>query len=304
MQNDTMNTLKVGLLLVALTALFVAVGAWLGGTTGMVIALVIAVGMNLGSYWFSDRLVLKMTRAQPLTPAEAPWLYRMTERLAQRAGIPTPRLYMVPDPQPNAFATGRSPEHGVVAVNEGLLDLLSDREIEGVIAHEIAHIKHRDTLTMAVVASLAGAVMTLINLAQWAMIFGGGDDEEGAPGLLTLLVAALVAPLAAVLIQMSVSRAREFEADATAAELVGSSNGLMGALLKLEHGAQRVPAYTARPETAHMQIVNGLRSGRSGLKGRLARLFMTHPPIEERVERLRAHARPGHVGYLHMRVAS
>ena len=297
-----MNMLKVGLLLVALTALFIAVGAWLGGTTGMVIALVIAVGLNLGSYWFSDRLVLRMTRAEPLTPAEAPWLHRMTERLAQRAGIPTPRLYLVPDPQPNAFATGRSPEHGVVAINEGLLDLLSDREIEGVIAHEIAHIKHRDTLTMAIVASLAGAVMTLVNLTQWAMLLGGSDEEE--PGLLTVLVAALVAPVAAALIQLSVSRAREFEADATAAALTGSSDGLIGALLKLEQGTQRVPAHTAQPAMAHMQIVNGLRLGTRGLKGRLARLFMTHPPIEARVERLRAHARPGYAGFILMRTAS
>ena len=299
-----MNTLKVGLLLIALTVLFVTVGAWLGGTTGMVIALVIAVGMNLGSYWFSDRLVLKMTRASPLLPAEAPWLHRMTERLAQRAGIPTPRLYLVPDRQPNAFATGRSPEHGVVAINEGLLNLLSDREIEGVIAHEIAHIKHRDTLTMAIVASLAGAVMTLINLAQWAMLFGGGDEEEGAPGLITVLVAALVAPVAAALIQLGVSRAREFEADATAAALVGSSDGLISALLKLEHGIQHMPAYTAHPAMTHMQIVNGLRSRKKSLKGRLARLFMTHPPMEERVERLRPHTRPGYVGYLFMRTAS
>ena len=299
-----MNMLKVGLLLIVLTVLFVAVGAWLGGTTGMVIALVVAVGMNLGSYWFSDRLVLKMTRAGPLTPAEAPWLYRMTERLARQAGIPAPRLYLVPDPQPNAFATGRNPKHGVVALNEGLLDLLSDKEIEGVIAHEIAHIKHRDTLTMAIVASLAGALMVLINLAQWAMLFGGSEEEEGAPGLLTLLVAALVAPVAAALIQLGVSRAREFEADATAAELAGSSDGLIGALLKLEHGAHHVPAGTARPAMVHMQIVNGLLSGKSGLKGRLVRLFMTHPPIEARVERLRAHARPGYVGYLFMRAAS
>ncbi len=291
-----MNTLKVGVLLVALTTLFVALGAWLGGPAGMVIALVIAVAMNLGSYWFSDRLVLKMTRAVPLTPVEAPWLYRMTERLAQRAGIPTPRLYLVPDRQPNAFATGRSPAHGVVAIHEGLLDMLSKKEIEGVIAHEIAHIKHRDTLTMAVVASIAGAVMALINLAQWALLFGG--SEEDGPGLLTVVVAALVAPVAALLIQMGVSRAREYEADATAAALVGSSEGLIGALLKLERGVQHAPVSATRPEMAHMHIVNGLRAGKGRLQGRLARLFMTHPPVEARVQQLQAFARPGHAGFI------
>jgi len=197
-----------------------------------------------------------------------------------------PRLYVVPDPQPNAFATGRSPEHGVVAVNEGLLQMLDDREVEGVIAHEIAHIKHRDTLTMAIVASLAGAVMTLVNLAQWAAIFG--SEEEDGPGLAELFVAALVAPLAATLIQLGVSRAREFEADRMAAELVGSPQGLIGALQKLERGAQLVPAYATPPQMAHMQIVNGLRAEGGRLTSGLSRLFMTHPPVAERVERLRA----------------
>lgn len=281
-----MDTLRVSLLLIALTALFVAVGAWLGGPTGMVVALVLALAMNVGTYWFSDRLVLKMTGAEPLTPNEAPKLYRMTERIAREAGIPMPHLYVVPDPQPNAFATGRNPEHGVVAVNEGLLRVLDEREVEGVIAHEIAHIKHRDTLTMAVVASLAGAVMTLVNLAQWAVIFGG-DDEEG-PGLAELFVAALVAPLAATLIQLGVSRAREFEADRMAAELAGSPHGLIGALLKLDREAQLVPAHAAPPQMAHMQIVNGLRAGGGRLASGLSRLFMTHPPVEARVERLHA----------------
>lgn len=281
-----MNTIRVGLLLTALTALFVAVGAWLGGSTGMVIALVLALAMNIGTYWFSDRLVLTMTGAKPLTPTKAPRLYRMTERLAREADIPMPRLYLVPDPQPNAFATGRSPEHGVVAVNEGLLQILDDREVEGVIAHEIAHIKHRDTLTMAIVASLAGAVMTLVNLAQWAAIFG--SEEEDGPGLAELFVAALVAPLAATLIQLGVSRAREFEADRTAAELAGSSHGLIGALQKLERGARLVPAHATPPQMAHMQIVNGLRAEGGRLTGGLSRLFMTHPPVAARVERLRA----------------
>jgi heat shock protein HtpX len=283
-----MNTLRVGLLLAALTALFLAVGYGLGGPVGMGLALAAALTMNLGSYWFSDRIVLRMTGAEPLTANAAPELHRMTERLAQAAGIPTPRLYRVPDPQPNAFATGRSPAHGVVAVNDGLLDLLDRREVEGVIAHEIAHIAHRDTLTMAVVASLAGAVMWLVELAQWAYIFGGSEEEEGGPGAVEVLAAALLAPVAAMLVQMGVSRAREFEADATAAQLAGTPDGLIGALQKLERGAELIPAHAVPPQAAHMQIVNGLGGGR--LAGGLARLFATHPPVEARVERLRAMA--------------
>jgi len=280
-----MDTIRVGLLLVALTALFVAVGAWLGGPTGLAVALMVALAMNAGTYWFSDRIVLRMTGAEPLPPEAAPTLYRRTEQLARKAGIPMPRLYVVPDPQPNAFATGRSPEHGVVVVNEGLLRILDDREVEGVIAHEIAHIKHRDTLTMAVVALLAGAVMTLVNLAQWAAIFGGYDED--GPGWMEVLVAALVAPLAATLIQFGVSRAREFEADRTAAALVGAPHGLIGALLKLDRGAQLVPPRATPPQMAHMPIVNGVRA-KGGSPGGFSRLFMTHPPVEARVERLRA----------------
>lgn len=278
-----MNTIKVGLLLTVLTLGFVAVGGWLGSTTGMVIALALAVAMNVGSYWFSDRIVLRMTGAEPLSEREAPDLYAMTRRLAERAEIPMPALYLIRDPQPNAFATGRSPERGVVAVNQGLLSLLSREEVEGVIAHEIAHIKHRDTLTMAVAASLAGAIMTLINIAQWSMIFGGGDDEDGAPGLITLLVAALVAPIAASLVQMAVSRTRECGADRTAAELVGSPRGLIGALQQLDRAAQQVPSRSMTPQTAHMAIVNPLSGGQ-----RFAKLFSTHPPMDERIAALRA----------------
>ncbi|MEF8938713.1 MAG: M48 family metalloprotease [Salinivenus sp.] len=279
-----MNTFKVGLLLTALTLLFVLLGGWLGGSTGMVLALVLALVMNGGSYWYSDRIVLRMTGAEPLAREAAPALYAVTERLAARAGIPTPGLYLVPDPQPNAFATGRNPERGVVAVNQGLLDLLSPEEVEGVIAHEIAHIANRDTLTMTVAASLAGAVMTLVNLAQWGAVFGASDEEEG-PGLLGLLVAALVAPLAATLIQLAVSRAREFEADASAAAYTGTPHGLIGALRTLERGAALVPSTTARPATAHLSIVNPLAGGAAG---GFARLFSTHPPTGDRVAALRA----------------
>lgn len=280
-----MNTLKVGLLLLALTTLFVLAGSWLGGTAGAVLALGLALAMNVGSYWFSDRLVLRVTRARPLGRQEAPELHQMVERLAARAGIPVPRLYLVPDPQPNAFATGRNPEHGVVAVNEGLLRLLSRDEVEGVLAHEIGHIRHRDTLTMAVVASLAGAVMTLAHIAQWSMIFGlGRDDEEEGGGLLGSLALILIAPMAATLIQLAVSRAREYEADATAARLAGTPDGLIRALQKLEQGAALVPATTARPTTAHLCIVNPLR----GTGATLQQLFMTHPPMDQRIARLRA----------------
>ena len=279
-----MNTFKVGLLLTTLTLFFVLLGGWLGGTGGMVLALVLALAMNVGSYWYSDRIVLRLTGAEPLSRADAPDLHATTERLAARAGIPTPRLYRVPDPQPNAFATGRNPEHGVVAVNQGLLDLLSREEVEGVIAHEIAHIANRDTLTMTVAASLAGAVMTLVNVAQWAAIFSPSSDRDG-PGLLGLLVAALVAPIAASLIQLAISRTREFEADTSAARYVGSPRGLIGALQALERNAQLIPSTTARPATAHMSIVNPL-SGDVG--GGFARLFSTHPPVADRVAALRA----------------
>ena len=279
-----MNTFKVGLLLTTLTLFFVLLGGWLGGTGGMVLALVLALAMNVGSYWYSDRIVLRLTGAEPLSRADAPDLHATTKRLAARAGIPTPRLYRVPDPQPNAFATGRNPEHGVVAVNQGLLDLLSREEVEGVIAHEIAHIANRDTLTMTVAASLAGAVMTLVNVAQWAAIFSPSSDRDG-PGLLGLLVAALVAPLAASLIQLAISRTREFEADTSAARYVGSPRGLIGALQALERNAQLIPSTTARPATAHMSIVNPLSGD---VVGGLSRLFSTHPPVADRVAALRA----------------
>ena len=285
-----MNTLKVGLLLTTLTLLFVLLGGWLGGTLGMLLALGLALAMNLGSYWYSDRIVLRLTGAKPLSRQDAPGLYEATERLARQADIPTPRLYLVPDRQPNAFATGRNPEHGVVALNQGLLSLLSSSEVEGVIAHELAHIANRDTLTMTITASLAGAVMTLVNLAQWAAVFTPASDRENAPGLLGVFVAALVAPLAATLIQLAVSRTREYEADRSAATYVGSADGLIGALQKLEMGAQRIPSATARPATAHLCIVNPLSAESVGA---LNRLFSTHPPMSERIAALRSTAAHG-----------
>lgn len=278
-----MNTLKVGVLLVALTALFIFVGDAIGGRGGAMIAFALALLMNFASYWFSDKIVLGMYGARPLSPADAPELFRITEKLAQRAGIPMPRLYVVNDPQPNAFATGRNPAHGAVAVTTGLLNLLNDDEVEGVLAHEIAHIKHRDTLTMTVVATIAGAIMLLADMARWAMIFGGArsDDREGGNPLVYLFIM-IVAPIAAMLIQLAISRAREYEADATGARLAGSPDGLVNALLKLEHAASRIPMMHASPSTAHLFIVNPLK----GLGGTLMSLFMTHPPIQERVRRL------------------
>ena len=284
-----MNTLKVGVLLTILTLSFVAIGGCLGGTGGMILALGLAVAIKVGSYWFSDRIVLRMTGAEPLNPRQAPDLHAMTRRLARDAGIPAPALYLIRDAQPNAFATGRNPEKGVVAVNQGLLDLLSPEEIEAVIAHEIAHIKHRDTLAMTITASLAGAIMTLINIAQWSTIFSSSDED--GPGLLPLLVAGLVAPIAAALVQMAVSRAREYEADRRAVDLTGSPDVLIGALERLEVAAQRVPSRSMRQETAHLCIVNPLTGGQ-----RFARLFSTHPPMDERIAALRALAPHGSTG--------
>ncbi|MBX7244030.1 MAG: zinc metalloprotease HtpX [Candidatus Sumerlaeaceae bacterium] len=279
-----MNTLKTGILLSSLTLLFVAIGSLLGGSHGAIIAFAIAVVMNVGSYWFSDKIVLKMVHAQPVSREEAPEMTEMIERLARRAGIPTPRLYLVPDPSPNAFATGRNPANGVVAINQGLLDLLNREEVEGVVAHELGHIKHRDTLTMAVVATIAGAIMMLVNIAQFGMMFGGhgGNDREGGGGgnILLLLVTIIVAPLAATLIQMGISRAREFEADRAGAEIAGSPQGLMNALVKL-HNAPPMETL-ATPSTAHMYISNPL----SGVGG-VSKWFMTHPPVEERLAALR-----------------
>ncbi|HVF85740.1 MAG TPA: zinc metalloprotease HtpX [Abditibacteriaceae bacterium] len=291
-----MGMLKVGLLLTALTALFVFVGHLIGGSGGAMIAFGLALAMNVGSYWFSDKMVLKMYNAQPLDPHTpgARSLYEMTQRMAERAQLPMPKLYVIDDPQPNAFATGRNPQNAVVAVNTGLLQMLDKEEVAGVVAHELAHIKHRDMLTMTMVATIAGAVMMLAQMAQFAAIFGGGhrDDEEGGSNPLVMLALMIFAPLAATVIQMAVSRAREYEADATGAFIAGSPSGLMNALAKLEHGAQAIPSH-ANPQTAHMFIVNPL-SGMSGV----ASLFRTHPPTEERVARLRAlqSQSPGSVG--------
>jgi len=277
-----MKTLKVGLMLAALTALLIWIGNLVGGTTGVVLALAFSVFMNIGAFWFSDKIVLRMVRAEPVSRGEVPELYNMVERLSKRAGIPMPALYVVPDPSPNAFATGRSPQHAAVAVNEGLLNLLNQSEVEGVIAHELAHIKNRDTLTMAIVATIAGAVSSLAYMLHWLPFFGSDEDGINPLGAIAM---AIFAPMAAMMIQMGVSRAREYEADALGAEIAGNPHGLANALLKLEQGASLVPSNM--PATAaHMCIVNPL----AGAGGALMGLFSTHPPIHERVRRLQAMA--------------
>ncbi len=282
-----MNTVKTIGLMVFMTVLLVFVGAALGGRNGMVMAFALALIMNVGSYWFSDKIVLRMYHAQPVTEAEAPELHAIVHTLVQRAGMPMPKVYIIPEETPNAFATGRNAEHAVVAVTQGIMRILSREELTGVIAHELAHIKHRDMLTGTIVATIAGAISMLAQMAQWAMIFGGGsrrdDNEGGSP--IAALVMMIVAPIAAMLVQMAISRTREYEADKGGAILAGNPTWLANALLKLEKGSQIIPMEDARPATAHMFIVNPLRGGG------LMNLFSTHPPIAERVKRLNDMAR-------------
>ncbi|PYO37294.1 MAG: zinc metalloprotease HtpX [Candidatus Rokuibacteriota bacterium] len=280
------NLFKTAVLLAALTSLVVLIGQAIGGQQGMLIAFILAVAMNFGSYWFSDRIVLAMYRAQPIEEAQAPDLYRIVRRLTTRAGIPMPRVYLIPGDTPNAFATGRSPQHAAVAVTEGIMRMLDDEELEGVLAHELSHVKNRDTLTMTIAATMAGVITYLAHMAQWAAIFGGGrrDDEEGSGGgVFGALLMAILAPIAAMLIQLAISRAREFQADASGAQLAGRPWGLAKALEKLEMASRMAPM-DATPATAHLFIVNPLRG-----EG-LATLFSTHPPIQERIARLRAMA--------------
>ncbi len=276
------NVFKTAILLGALTALLVLIGGAVGGQQGMIVAFVFALVMNFASYWFSDRLVLAMYGARPIGEAEAPGLYRVVRTLATRAGIPMPRVYLIPSETPNAFATGRNPQHAAVAVTEGIMRILDENELEGVLAHELAHVKNRDILIATTAATLAGAITYLAQMAQWAAIFGARrDDEEQGGSAVGAILMAILAPIAAMLIQLAVSRAREYQADATGAKLAGQPRGLATALEKLDTASQVVPM-EASPATAHLFIVNPLTGG-SWLT-----LFSTHPPIQERIAKLRA----------------
>ena len=270
-----MNQLKTFLLMAALGALLVAIGGYMGGKYGATLALIIAFVMNIGSYWFSDKVVLRMYNAQEVTESEAPDLYHLVSQLVAKAGLPMPRVYIIPDPSPNAFATGRNPSHAAVAVTEGILQLLTWEELAGVISHELSHVKHRDILIQTI-ASVFGAAITY--LAQFGMFFGG-RDEEGRGSFLGMILMAILGPIAAMLIQMAISRSREYMADASGAEICGQPLWLAGALDKLRRGVEATPM-NAAPATESMFIVSPF------LGGTMAKLFATHPPIEERIARL------------------
>lgn len=281
-----MNTLKTAFLLTLLTLLFLFIGQLLGGNQGMIVAFIFAAIMNLGTYWFSDKIVLAMYRAQQVDEGTSRRLFSIVRRAATAAHLPMPKVYIIPSHTPNAFATGRNPRHSAVAVTQGIMKILDEDELEGVISHEMAHIKNRDILTGSIVATLAGAISMLAFMARFAAIFGGygGRDNQGRGGGLGLLIMAIVAPLAALLIQMAISRSREYAADSTAAKNSHKPMALANALRKLESAARRIPL-DAKPSTAHLFIVNPL-SGKG-----MASLFSTHPPIEERVARLQKMAK-------------
>ena len=275
------NLMKTAILMAAITALFMAIGSVMGGQTGMMIALAVAIAMNFFSYWFSDKMVLKMYNAREVDETTAPQFYRMVQELAQRAELPMPRVYIIDEQAPNAFATGRNPQHAAVAATTGIMRVLSERELRGVMAHELAHVKHRDILISTVSATMAGAISMLAN---FAMIFGGRDNEGRPANPIVGILVMLLAPLAASLIQMAISRSREFEADRGGAEISGDPRALASALEKIHAYARGIPMAAAErhPETAQMMIMNPLSGG--GLRG----LFSTHPATEERVARLLA----------------
>jgi len=276
------NWFRTGLLMAAIMALFGVVGAVLGGGQGMVVALFLGLGMNLWAYWFSDSMVLKLYRAREVDASSAPQLVQIVSELTQRAGLPMPRVYLIDETQPNAFATGRNPEHAAIAATSGILQLLSGRELRAVLAHELSHVKHRDILTSTITASIAGAISTL---AHFGMFFGGRDSDQRNPVLATLVL--ILAPIAAMLIQLAISRGREYEADRGGAELSDDPRALADALVKIDRYAKGLPLEAAEehPATAHLMIINPLHGGG------LSSLFSTHPPTEERVARLLALAR-------------
>jgi heat shock protein HtpX len=279
-----MNTLKTALLLTSLTLFLLFVGQYFGGRNGMLIALAIAVAMNFFSYFYSDKLALSMYRAQPATREQLPRVYSVVEQMTQRIGLPMPKIYVIPSESPNAFATGRNPQHASVAVTQGILNLLTDEELAGVLAHELGHVRNRDILTSSIAATLAGAITILAQTGRFAMIFGGfgggGNNRDREGGGIAALFMLILAPIAATLIQLAVSRAREYEADATGAHMTGNPYALASALQKLDAYSKRLPL-GATPSTAHLFIVAPLISGAS-----FANLFSTHPPIAKRIERL------------------
>jgi heat shock protein HtpX len=276
--------IKTAVLMAGMTALLIMLGGMVGGTGGVIIALIFAMAFNAGAYWYSDKMVLRMYNAQPADKSNAPQLVAMVEELAGRAGLPMPAVYIVEDDSPNAFATGRNPENAAVAATTGLLNLLDEREARGVMAHELSHIRNRDILISTIAATIAGAISALANMAQFMMLFGGGDDEDNPLGIVGLILMMIIAPIAASLIQMAISRAREYGADRGGAEISGDPEALARALEKLAKGVEARPMKEAEdhPATAQMMIVNPL-SGKD-----LASLFTTHPPLEDRIERLRA----------------
>jgi len=280
-----MNNIKTFFLLVTLTLILVWAGAALGGKQGMTIALIFALSMNFFAYWFSDKIVLRMYGAKEVSEAEAPELYGIVRRLAQKAEIPMPKVYMMNQEQPNAFATGRNPKHAAVAVTTGIMRILSQEELQGVIGHELAHIQHRDILISTIAATIAGAISYLAQMAQWAMLFGGhrGDDDEGGSPIAALAMM-IVGPIAALIVQMAISRSREYAADTGGAQLAGNPRYLSGALRKLYLASQKIPM-DANPATSHMFIVNPLSGGG------ILKIFSTHPPIEERISRLESMSR-------------
>lgn len=277
------NTVKTALLLGALTGLLMLIGGYFGGNQGVIIAFLFAVAMNFGSYWFSDKFVLRMYSAREVSESDAPEIYAVVRNLALKATLPLPRVYIIPGDTPNAFATGRDENHAVVAVTEGILRILNREELEGVLAHELTHIKNKDMLVGSIAATLAGAIVMLAHMAQWAAIFGGSrhDDSEEGSSTISLIAMAILAPIAASIIQMAISRSREYLADAGGAKISGKPYSLASALEKLSRASEMIPL-NANPSTAHLFIVNPL-TGRSFMN-----LFSTHPPIEERIARLRS----------------
>lgn len=275
------NRIRTTILLAVMTALIIWIGQYFGGQQGMIIALLIAAGMNFFSYWFSDKIVLKMYRAREVSPQQAPEVFEMVKTLTGNAELPMPKVFVIPKEAPNAFATGRNPEHAVVAVTEGLLNIMDHDEVKGVLAHELAHVKNRDILIGSIAATMAGAIMVLANIARFSALFGGrGGDSDRGGGVIGLIAMSIMAPFAAMIIQMAISRSREYLADSTGARFAGSPEGLANALEKLGQYSKRIPL-NANPSTAHMFIVNPL-SGRSMMS-----LFSTHPPLAERIARLR-----------------